>query len=287
MFEFLLIKKNDVRSFFYLFIFIVIHSCTSTRDVQDSSFSTFAQAQQFRLAAPIIKAEDIFFSKKNEIQFLLRLEKSKIHYTLDGSEPTENSPLYHEKVVLFNSAIVKAKAFHPECKPSEITTKEFVKLGKKLKVKNISVTRNPHKNYPGNGVNGLIDRKKGTDNFRTPFWMGFEGGDLETIIEFEKEESVSKVTASLLSDPNAWIFMPKTMMVLGSKDGGTYEILNTLESAPTPEGTSTSLRFLTAEFPNANFKFIKVLLKSFPEIPKWHPGKGSPPWLFIDEIIVE
>jgi len=117
--------------------------------------------------------------------------------------------------------------------------------------------------------------------------MGFEGGDLETIIEFEKEESISKATVSFLSDPNAWIFMPKKMMVYGSKDGENYKVLNTKELTPEPEGALTALRFVSTELVDADFKFVKILLKSFDGIPEWHPGKGTPPWLFLDEIIVE
>jgi len=152
-----------MRSIFYVCIFIVISSCASTNDVaQNTSSSTFAQAQQFQLAPPVLHAADIFFKEKNDIELSFNLEAAKIYYTLDGSDPTEKSFLYREKIILSNSATVKAKAFHPQCKPSEITSSEFVKLGKELKIKSITTNRPPHQNYLGSGVNGLVDRKKGT-----------------------------------------------------------------------------------------------------------------------------
>jgi len=279
-----------MRILLYISAFIVMNSCSSTKEVvrnSDATSSAFAQAQQFQLAPPIIKAKGVLFEEKNEIELKLNLNRSNVHYTLDGSEPTEKSPQYAEKIILANSAMVKAKAFHPEYQSSETASAEYVKLGKELKVKNISMNRTPNKNYMGTGVHGLIDRKKGSINFRTPRWMGFEGGALETIIEFEKEEKLSNVTASLLSNPGAWIFMPKAMVVLGSKNGKEYETLNTVALDPTPDGTLTALKFVSTKIGEANYKFVKVLLQSFEGIPEWHPGKGTPPWLFVDEIIVE
>src|SRR5262249_18455772 len=37
---------------------------------------------------------------------------AKIHYTTDGSEPTERSPSYSEPLKVTDSAVIKARAFH-------------------------------------------------------------------------------------------------------------------------------------------------------------------------------
>ena len=189
--------------------------------------------------------------------------------------------------MLTSSTVLKVKAFHPQCLPSKTVSARFIKLGKSLPIKNISINQTPHKNYPGTGAKGLVDRKKGTTNFRTSHWMGFAGGDLEAVIELEKEEQISKVTASLLSDPNSWIFMPQAMVVSGSIDGENYKLLNILAMPPTSEGTPNTLKFIAVDFPETSVKYIKVFLKHFKTIPDWHDGKGTPPWLFIDEILIE
>ena len=30
-----------------------------------------------------------------------------------------------------------------------------------------------------------------------------------------------------------------------------------------------------------------VVIENMDSIPEWHPGKGTLPWLFLDEILVE
>lgn len=247
----------------------------------------FSKEFDFALASPMIESESIFFEEKNNVKLLLGLKNARIHYTLDGTTPTEQSPLFSDKIILDHSAILKVKAFHDQCLPSKTVSAQFIKLGKPLPVKTISINQTPHKNYPGTGANGLIDRKKGTTNFRTSRWMGFDTEKLEIIIEFEKEEFISKITASLLSDPNSWIFMPQAMVISGSADGVNYELLNILAMPPTREGTPNALKFIDLDFPKTSIKYVKILLKHFPSIPDWHPGKGTPPWLFIDEILIE
>lgn len=247
----------------------------------------YSKEFDFALSPPMIESESIFFENKNNVKLLLGLKNARIHYTLDGTSPTEQSPLFSEKIILNNSAILKAKAFHTQCLPSKTVSAQFIKLGKSLPIKNITLNQTPHKNYPGTGAKGLVDRKKGTTNFRTSHWMGFAGGDLETVIELEKKTNFQKVTASLLSDQGSWIFMPVSIEIFCSNDGKNFKLLNSKKINPTKEGEAIGLHFEEVVFPKDKAKFVKVVLKNIPSIPEWHPGKGTAPWLFIDEILIQ
>jgi hexosaminidase len=35
---------------------------------------------------------------------------------------------------------------------------------------------------------------------------------------------------------------------------------------------------------NCRARYVKVVATNFGKIPDWHPGKGEPAWLFVDEI---
>lgn len=277
-----------MRIILFIFIGITLNACATAQKLSEQSANlSLAKEKQFELAPPVIKSEKVFFDEENKIQLLLNLENSSIHYTLDGSDPTENAPLYEGEITIKESKTIKARAFHDHFLPSETVEAQFVKLGQNPTVKKISLNRAPHDNYQGTGADGLIDRKKGTTNFRTPFWMGFDGGDLEIIIELEKKEVVKKATASLLSDPSSWIFAPKEMEVYASADGTHFDLLNSRTLPATTEHAPNELKFVEVNFPETKIGFMKILLKSFSAIPDWHPGKGTPPWLFIDEILVE
>lgn len=48
-----------------------------------------------------------------------------IHYTLDGSEPSETSPVYTEPVLLDGNAVLKAAGFKTNCQPGETASANF------------------------------------------------------------------------------------------------------------------------------------------------------------------
>ncbi len=252
-----------------------------------SGKDTYAQSFEFALAPPIINSETVFFEAENIIKLHLDLKDVRIHYTLDGSSPDELSSLYSDEILLKESAILKAKAYHHQCRPSAVVEAQFIKLGKHIPIKNISLNRAAHQNYPGKGAKGLVDRKKGSDNFRSEEWMGFSGKDLEVLIEFEQKTSIQKVSTSMLSDHASWIFLPQTIEVYSSENGHDYELVN-LKTIDIPKASMAKAHhFLNVSFEKEHSKFLKVLIKNIPAIPEWHDGKGTAAWLFIDEILIE
>ncbi len=52
--------------------------------------------------------------------------EADVHYTLDYSEPSENSPLYSDPIVINNTAVVRARAFEPDKLPGDIVTHTYI-----------------------------------------------------------------------------------------------------------------------------------------------------------------
>jgi fibro-slime domain-containing protein len=57
---------------------------------------------------------------------------AQIHYTLDGSEPTEASPLYQTPLDLAATTTLKAKAFQAGLHPSQVLTQIYTRLAEAL-----------------------------------------------------------------------------------------------------------------------------------------------------------
>jgi hypothetical protein len=36
----------------------------------------------------------------------------------------------------------------------------------------------------------------------------------------------------------------------------------------------------------APFKFYKLVVQNLKKLPEWHPGKGTPAWIFMDELFL-
>ena len=54
----------------------------------------------------------------------------------------------------------------------------------------------------------------------------------------------------------------------------------------TNEDTAKST-FVTCAVQPGNYQSISLTIHTLEAIPDWHPGKGTPAWLFIDEILIQ
>lgn len=59
--------------------------------------------------------------------------EAQIRYTLDGTEPTDASPLYQRPFDFSATTTLKARAFHPDLHPSQTATQVYTRLARALK----------------------------------------------------------------------------------------------------------------------------------------------------------
>ena len=87
------------------------------RDALPAPYSLSTEAV---VSTPALPGGLSLFKGSVDMKMSCRTEGAAIHYTLDGSEPTEASPLYTAPFVLDRSATVKARAFKEGMQPSDI-----------------------------------------------------------------------------------------------------------------------------------------------------------------------
>jgi predicted alpha-1,2-mannosidase len=88
---------------------------------------------------PFVKSGDLLFEKSTSVELACETPNSKIRYTLDDSEPAENSVLYEKTFELTESTTLKMKAFAPNRKASQVFTWKFEKAVPKEAVSLASV----------------------------------------------------------------------------------------------------------------------------------------------------
>ena len=114
-------------------------------------------------------------------------------------------------------------------------------------------------------------------------WLGFWGKDLNVIIDLGKLSSVSKIEINTLAAPSSWIYYPKKIKILVSKDGENYMPINIVSSKQIDEVEGK----IVVKFGKQDVQFIKVIAENNGIIADGKPGAGSNSWLFVDEISVE
>lgn len=150
------------------------------------------------------------------------------------------------------------------------------------KNKRVSLLTQPSSKY-NNIAQSLTDGLKASANYNDYSWMGYEGNDMEVVIDLEDEKSIESIEASFLSDQNAWIFLPAEVEILSSRDGKIYTSNGTMKfSTEKRELEIKELKFNL----NKKARYIKIKAKNIEKCPEWHTGAGQKAWIFVDEIVI-
>lgn len=147
-----------------------------------------------------------------------------------------------------------------------------------------------NENYPGGGDNGLTNgiraNEMGLGNKSYDVWQGFEGKNLEAIVDLGKITKASTVSCGFLQDINAWIFLPRKVGFYISDDGTDFTLLSETKNEKDSNNLSIYREIFKADMQGKPARYIKVVAENISVCPEWHPGKGNKAWLFVDEIIV-
>lgn len=242
-------------------------------------------AQEYQLSKPLIKIDGGgFFKKKARIEMDFRLEGSSLHYTLDGTEPTEASKRYKKALTVKKSSIIKVKAFKSGFLPSETISTEVHKLGYKTEA--IRLTPEPAGTYAGNGSNTLTDQQAGSLNFRDGQWLGYNKGPLTITLDLGQAKKTEEILVSTLTAAGAWIMPPTSISSQFSTDGQQYAEGPSLDIAEQKQTDPSGKVYYSLHTDGEKFRYIRLVIQPLKKLPGWHPGKGNAGWIFLDEIIV-
>ena len=219
---------------------------------------------------------------ENGIAFELKsVNPSGIKYTTDGSEPNTNSISYEKPILVTSNKTIKAAYFeNGKVKSATIEQQFFIT---KSTGKKIELVHQPHENYGIGGSFTLVDGMKGNTSKFGRDWLGFWGKDLKATIDLGKSEIISKISINTLLSEGSWIYYPKSIEILVSKEGENYMPLSTVSSKQIHENKGK----IVVEFEKQNVQFIKVIAENNGIIADGKPGAGSNSWLFVDEISIE
>ena len=150
----------------------------------------------------------------------------------------------------------------------------------------LALENNPHKKYPGENINALVNGIGGSINYRDPSWQGYEAKDLIATVDLGEVRNINSVKVRFLQDQVVWIFLPKKVQIEHSIDGKNFEIIH--ESYPDNSFSYDQDIFeYSAELYNKKSRYIRVKGLNIDKCPEYHPGAGGASWVFADEIIVK
>jgi hypothetical protein len=238
------------------------------------------------LPVPVISAKGPTFKDELTVDLLNNpAGPVAIHYTVDNSEPTQESPRFMTPVTINQTTTIKARAF-AYGRSSLVATAKFHRVPHDWSLQLLSRYSSQ---YTGGGDFALIDGIRGTTNWSGGGWQGYQGRDLVAVVDLGSVQSLSKFGAGFLQDVGSWIWMPKRVEFEVSVDGKNFSPAVTVAN-DTPDGRTSGAGVVIKDFigaATAECRYVRVRAVNYGKIPEWHPGSGGAAWIFVDEIFVE
>ena len=212
------------------------------------------------------------------------IDNCPIYFTLNGSEPTAESPQYQGTFKVYKSCVIKAKGIRATGETRVF--QEEIKLHK-ASFKPITMLQpiNPGYKFEGEGV--LLDGLKGNFNYKTGRWIAFYKNDLEAIIDMKEPTEISSVGISALVEKGDWVFGPRKFSVAISEDGKNFKEIAKEEYPEMTLANPNQIYDHTLTFDPVKTQYIKVYVQPEHKLPSWHGGKDLPAYIFVDEITVK
>ena len=230
------------------------------------------------LSGPQFKPDGGFFNAGETVE-IFSSKDVEIRYSTDGSEPNTHSLKYQAPLQLQENAVFKAKAFQGTME-SRTTTATY----KLTEMKRPSYKHAYSGKYHAGGDFGLIDGINGSEAYSDGKWQGFEGDDLEAIIDLGSKKNIDSISLRFLEDTRAWIFHPVDVDISTSTDGHRYS-QEFYATFVTPSAhTEKHINKIQAAVKKKAIQFIRVKASNVKTCPTWHDGSGGKAWIFIDEV---
>ncbi|MEO8765666.1 MAG: GH92 family glycosyl hydrolase [Ginsengibacter sp.] len=227
---------------------------------------------------------EISYSGNKTIHITDNQSGSAIFYTMNGEDPKPGSSIkYTAPLEISNSVVIKAIAADADGNVSKVTTAKY-----HYKVNNYSVISSSkyEQHYQGGSANALVDEEEGTANWRKGNWQGYQGNDVDVVIDLGKLKTITNVTAGFLQDSRSWILMPKELTIETSVDGQNFEQVYQGENFLPIEDVKVQRVQVTGNFNATQAHYVRLKATQYGRLPAWHEGAGGDSHIFIDEISI-
>jgi mono/diheme cytochrome c family protein len=244
-------------------------------------------AEIIKLTSPIIEQDSSIIVNSLDVVVKHFLKGTVVRYTTDGSDPDSlRSPIYTKKLRFTKNTILKTKAFKPGWISSDMVQKTFYKS--EIHPDTIYFVTNPDKKYPGTGAKTLIDYELGEQNFSNGKWLAYKDITMKFVIGFKQARPLQEAHFNAFVDNGSYIFPILSIMIEGSNDGKEFKKLN---EAKFPSLKETDVvrenKSFSCSIPaGPAYKYYRFTLLNLKKLPTWHPGKGTPGWIFVDELFL-
>ncbi len=235
---------------------------------------------------PYFMAESNTFTDSLTVE-IGNLSGSTAYYTLlpanDTPSGSQKAVRYEQPLVLTQTTLLQIYAVDANGLQSATVSQTYHQVDGS---RSLVLKSKYAEQYAAGGADALIDYQRGSNNYRTGRWQGYQGQDFEAVVDLGEVKSVRHVRIGFLQNIKSWIFFPRKVAFAVSSDGENW-VSTPGEKAHTPD---TEYGAFTQNFTSEvqkEARYIRIKAPYYGPCPDWHPGVGGATWLFADEIVID
>lgn len=219
------------------------------------------------------------------IRLETELEGYPVHYTLDGTVPTLQSPLYTDSIRIQGPATLQAVTF----RNGKVAGCELIVPNLLHKATGARVTyATPYNSaYTGGGDTALVDNRDAFKRGDDKAWQGFEKTDMDLTLDLGRVQAVTGVSLRFLQHiASTSVMLPTAVGVWVSADGKDYtQVVDFIVPADNDSEVMIRPYDLRLQAP-AEARYVRIKAANRGTLAKGHPRAGSSAWIFTDEVVV-
>jgi len=238
-----------------------------------------------RLNQPVIVTKEAVFKTTSALQLKHPVRGVQIRYTTDGSEPDSlKSKLYEQPILLKESTTIKAKAYKTGWYGSETISSRRYKSG--YTPDTVIFLLPPDNKYKSGTAKVFSDHEFGDFSINSGKWIGVRNNNLEALLFFKQPVTMQSVSLNVMRLLPSYVFPPVAVEVWGGAEKNKLRLLSSVKPEATKKDAKQAFLEIEASFKSQSVSYLKIVVKNLKKLPDWHPGKGEPAWVFIDEILL-
>ncbi len=246
------------------------------------------ESQVLKINPPSIEQDSSIITKFLDVKMKHMLNGVTIRYTLNGVDPDSLfSLVYKNTLRLTRNTNLKVKVFKPGWIGSDIIQRNFYKS--EIHPDSIYLISSPDQKYLGTGAKTLVDLELGGSNFTNKKWLGYKDTTMKFMVNFNQPRILHQAYLNSLIDVGSYVFPIVSISVEGSNDGIRFSKITETKfpNELTQKNVMKDIKTFTIDFPkNTSYKHYRFTVLNVKKLPVWHPGKGKPAWIFIDELFL-
>jgi len=204
-----------------------------------------------------------------------------IHYTMDGTIPTEQSAIYKDPIIIEKNSTLTAAVLQDGIVLDQI--KKSFQLHKAVG-KPITLETAPDKQYNKGGSSAWVNGCLGNDEqFSDDEWLGWEGKAFNGTIDFGNAIATSSLQTRFFQKPSSWVWVAKKVTVQVSDDGKNFK---TVAEKDVPVPSKDGAASFNIAWQSVTARYLRIIAEPLGKIAAGNTGAGDEAWLFVDEMIV-